>query len=205
VEEVVPENQQLAPYTSHGLTLREAELVHRWIEDGKPGIARYKAENLGHLYVMGYSCEDINRWFPEYPLVILLWARVQYKWDDSRDRYQRVMQGRALEAALNAQSESVRLVADIVSATNQKWRRELMDYLADPAKAKAPEYLPKTLHQFQSMLDMLSNIVTPGQDDGKKPGLGVPTAPLVSINVSSGKADPQEVAATMIAEMKKGT
>jgi hypothetical protein len=155
---------------------------------------------MGQLYALGYSCEDIHRWYPQFPLPVLLWARFQYNWDDVRDRYQRVTQGKALEAALGAKTESVRLLADAIAATNLKWRRELMDYLADPENNKAPDFLPKSLSGYQNMLDMLDKLVTPPVVGDK-----TPAGPLVNINLGrtlDTRADPKDVAASLIAEMK---
>ena len=194
------ENTALEPYISRGLNQKEAETLAAWIEAGKPGLSKYRAEGMGQLYALGYSCEDIHRWYPQFPLPVLLWARFQYNWDDVRDRYQRVTQGKALEAALGAKTESVRLLADAIAATNLKWRRELMDYLADPENNKAPDFLPKSLSGYQNMLDMLDKLVTPPVVGDK-----TPAGPLVNINLGrtlDTRADPKDVAASLIAEMK---
>jgi hypothetical protein len=199
-------NQQdlIVQYEGRGLTRKESETLADWIEAGKPGLSKYRAENMGNIYALGYSCEDIHRWYPTFPLSILLWARVQYGWDDVRDRYQRVTQGKALEAAIGVKTESVRLLADTIAAVNLKWRRELMDYLSDPEHNKAPDFLPKSLSGYQSLQAMMKELTDPIPSAGA----GGTAGPLVSVSVGQGGTvklvDPKAVADSLIAEMKNG-
>jgi hypothetical protein len=195
-----PQDTALTPYLKKGLTLTEAKVLSDWIEAGKPGLLKQRAEGYGQIYALGYTCEEIQKWFPNMPLPLLLYARVQFNWDDTRERYRVIMQGRALEAAVGSRNESIRLMADTIAATNMQWRRKLMDYLADPDKNKAPDFLPDTLASYQRMVDMLENLAFPKEVNKPLPSQ---SGPLVNINVGAPQGvQPQDVAATLIAEMQ---
>jgi hypothetical protein len=170
-----------------GLTEEEAKILNRWLEEGKPGLSKYKAERLGEIYCLGYSCRDIQKWFPEYPLEVLLWARVHYKWDAVREQYRSVVQQDTLHAALAARMDGVRFLSDLMTATHVHWRKQLLDYIADPENAEAPKFLPKDMYGYQVLINMLKDVTTPAQ--GKKSDGGEENSPLVSVNISTdGKA-----------------
>jgi hypothetical protein len=198
---VVPQiDPELKPYVDKGLTETEARTLKAWVDEGKPGLMKQRAESYGQIYALGYSCEEIHKWFPIMPIPLLLWARITYAWDDTRDRYRRIMQGRALEAALGARNESIRLMADTLAATNQAWRQKLMDYLADPKKEKAPDFLPTSLAAYQKMLDMMEGLAFP-KEVNKSPPPG--NGPLVNINLGTPQGvEPKDVASSLIAEMQ---
>jgi hypothetical protein len=130
--------------------------------EGKPGLSKYKAERLGEIYCLGYSCRDIQKWFPEYPLEVLLWARVHYKWDAVREQYRSVVQQDTLHAALAARMDGVRFLSDLMTATHVHWRKQLLDYIADPENAEAPKFLPKDMYGYQVLINMLKDVTTPG-------------------------------------------
>jgi hypothetical protein len=202
--EPTPEEKALQPYIRKGLTVQEAGQLQKWIEEGKPGLMRQKAESLGRIYALGYTCQELHKWFPHIPLEIFLWSRVQYNWDDSRERYRITMQGRALEAALSSRQESVRLLADAVAVTNMAWRKQLMEYLGDPENAKRPDFLPDTLAGYHKLIQLMDEMAFPTTKPGSAPppqALG----PLVNINLSAPNGTtPADVAKTLIAEMQQG-
>lgn len=171
-------------YKKKGLTEIEAKALKDWEEQGKPGLSKFRAERFGQIYILGYSCQDIQKWFSDYPIQILLWARIHYGWDDLRQQYARSMQANAIQAALTVQSESIRLVADLAAATHLKWRTELMEYLASPEKTKAPEFLPKTFNQYCDLMEQLIHMTTPLPGPG-----GEPPKPLVNINIGNNVKD----------------
>jgi hypothetical protein len=188
-------------FANKGLTENEAKVLAKWVDAGKPGLHKSRAGNLGHLYTLGYTCDEIHKWNPQYPIELLLWARIEYDWDGVKERYQRIMHGRALESALSAKQESVRLLADIIAATNLKWRRDLMEYLSDPDNKKFPEFVPTSLRGYREMLEMLDGLISVRSSDDKS----LPS-PLVNINFGNSKADPKEISSelAMRLEEKRG-
>jgi hypothetical protein len=175
-------NNQIPDLVKKGLTEEEAKLLSNWIEDGKPGLAKYKAERLGEIYCLGYSCEDIKRWFPEYPIEVLLWAKISYNWDDTRAQYRKVVQQETLNAALSARMESIRFLADVITATHVKYRKEILNFIADPDKNEAPKkIIPDNIHSYGYLISMLKEITSPVQDKN----LTDKSTPLVSVTVNN--------------------
>jgi hypothetical protein len=172
-----------------GLTDDEAKVLAKWIEEGKPGLTKYKAEHLGEVYCLGYDCKDIQRWFPEYPLPVLLWARVTYNWDETRNLYRKVIQQETLNAAVAARMESIRFLTDALTATHIKYRKEILQYVADPDNREPPKkIIPDNIHSYGFMINLLKEMMAPSQDKN----MTDKAMPLVTVNVS-GSGDKSEI------------
>lgn len=184
-------SNDLVVYKSKGLTEDEAKLVVSFNDRGRPGVSKLKADVFESLYVLGYSCQDMVSQFPEYDLAMLLWARVKYDWDAKRTDYRVNLAKQTAQAMSLSQSESVRFLYDLMTATHVKNRTEIMRYLAAPDREKPPEFLPTTLHQYTQIIKALSELndsikgVTSGSNGGTS---NIPLMPVVAINVSTNPA-----------------
>jgi hypothetical protein len=195
-------------YEAKGLTKSETEILTKWIEDGKPGLSKYKAERLGEIYCLGYTCQDIKKWFPEYPLEVLLWARIQYNWDETRNQYRKVVQQETLNAALAARMESIRFLSDVISATHTKHRKAILAYIADPDHNEAPgKIVPDNIHSYGYLISLLKEITTPNQDKN----MTDKAIPLVTVNVNNkdqpsvvvSQADQNDIKKALMEDLKK--
>lgn len=192
---------------SKGLSEQEAKALSVWIEAGKPGLSKYKAEKLGDVYCLGYTCQDIKRWFPDYPIEVILWARVHYCWDDLRAKYRSVVQQETMNAALTARMESIRFLTDVITATHVKFRQDILKYIADPDNVEAPKtkLIPDNIHSYGFLMTLLKEMVTPNQDKNKTES----AMPLVTVNVNSSdqvqvsKVDQEDVKQALMKDLKK--
>jgi hypothetical protein len=171
-------DDKLTLYKSKGLTEDEAKQLAKYNESGRQGVSRLNVDALRTLYNVGYSCQEIHNNFPEYPLGAILLARVQQNWDEKREEHRKQLEMEILKTVKNARMESVKLVADLINATQVSWKQQLMTYLANPEKEKIPEFLPKTLHQFTALANSLKDLTetdknvkndTPGANGGGLP------------------------------------
>jgi hypothetical protein len=190
----------LTVYQSAGLNEAEAKSVAEWVEKGKPGLARSKAESLGSIYLLGYTCQEIARMFPEYDLPLLLYARVEYGWDQAKLRYKNDLQESIIESAKSVKLDSTQFMSEMIKATHVKWRADILRYLAAPDRVEPPACLPNTLHGYQSAVTMLNDLIEPKVQ--RLPGGGrIPpsnidlppnqvAAPLVSVTVNQSSEKP---------------
>lgn len=182
---------EIEDLTQKGLTEDEAKVLAQWVEDGKPGVSKYKAERLGEIYCLGYSCKEISRWFPEFPYEIILWSRVYYKWDQLRDQYRNQVQQEIVRAALSTRLEAVRFLSDIITASHVKWRKEILSYLADPDKfEKPPKILPDNIYNYSQIVNQLKELTDPPA--GKK-GEDLTTTPLVSVSINNSESKKADI------------
>jgi len=181
----------LSLYTSKGLTEEESRQLVKYNESGRPGVAKLNVDALQALYNVGYSCQEINEQFPEYPMGAILLTRVQQDWDKKKVAYRKGLEAEIVGSVKNARVESVKMVADVIAATNIHWKQELMRYLANPTKEKAPEFLPKTMHQYGSLATLLKDLTEVEKSTGKDANLpgnnggGLPTI-IINNNTAPG-------------------
>jgi|GEM_PF-5257285 len=198
-----------------GLNEEEVALLTNWLENGKPGLSKLRADRFGEIYLLGYTCQEIHKMFPEYSLEMLLFARAHYDWDKLRDAYRKEIQNNTLEKALTARLESIKFLSELVAATHIKWRKEIMTYIANPEKEKAPDCIPKSVMGYGQVVNILQTLMAPPGSNGKGSsnqgqavGSGVP---LVSVTVQSNgnggnevvisDATQQEIKAALLAEV----
>jgi len=202
---------------SLGLSEKEANLLMGWIAKGKPGVAQSRADDLFHLYLLGYSCQDIHDEFPAYDLPLLLYARVQHSWDERRRDYKKRLSASVLEDASATAFSTVKTIMELVHASSVQMRRDLMRYLENPEKNKPPEFLPRSpreLGNLVSLLKELTAVPQPGQASGMwlnvninnpqapaqtsaAPGVASTVSPLQSVNARDVKASLLRDAATI--------
>lgn len=178
-----------------GLDEEELKMLTAWIDQGKPGLSRVRAERFGEIYLLGYSCQEIHRMFPEYPLESLLFARAQYDWDTLRERYRKTVQDNTLEKAVIARLESVKFLSELIAATHVKWRKEIMTYLMNPDKEKAPDCLPKSVMGYGQVINILQTLTQPPAQRGAGGANQAPVGavPLVSVTVKNDNGKPDVV------------
>jgi hypothetical protein len=192
---------QVPSLTGGGLTEEEAKMVQSWIDRGRPGITKIKADFLSSIYNLGYSCQQIHKEFPEYELEAILWARVKFDWDKRRAEYQQTLAANTMASAAEAHLEGIQFLSMVMKVTHVKMKQEMMRYLAAPDREKPPEFLPTTLHQYMNAQSQLSEMITP---PAAKKG-DQPAGAQVFINAPGAQvstATPEEVAKAMIEEMK---
>lgn len=182
-------SQELEAYMSKGLTEDEARALESYELRGRPGITKLKADNFKDMYVQGYSCQDLAKQFPEYELGILLWARVHFKWDIERQAYQHNLAKQSASALGLSKAEAIRFLSDVLNATHVKNRAEIMKYLAAPDREKPPEFLPKTLSGYSTLLSMLQDMMQSLVPKGAGDVSNAAANPLVSVTVNQGSSD----------------
>jgi hypothetical protein len=182
-----------------GLSADEAKELAAWVEKGRPGVSTAKSSGFAAMYMAGFSIQEISAHFPEYPRAILLYSRVREGWDALRAQYQAKVVARALGSAVDAKYDALQLVSQIMQATNQKWRAQILRYMANPNE-KAPDFLPDSLAQFSKLLEILREMTEPKGGGGQ-------SGPIVNVNVGQGGevrvVDPAAVKAALMADVGK--
>ncbi len=169
-----------------GFTLDEADAIEEWVYRGKPGLVNTGAEAMGALYLQGYSCQELQRTFPEFELGHLLWLRSEHDWDGLRQRYRQGISEQLLATAMATRAESIRFVTSVMAATHKKLETEVLDYLSNPKKKSPPELLPASIKEYAILLDILKEAMAPlVPPDRRLPGQSTPSVPLVNLNINT--------------------
>lgn len=188
-------NGSIELYKESGLTEEESKIVADWVEKGRPGISNIKADQLLSIYLLGYSCNEINKEFPEYSLPAILWCKAKFEWDKRKQEYNLAIQDAITKHAANVRSDAIRFMGELISATHIKWRKDILKYLAAPDREKAPACLPSSLNEYGKLVSLLDEIMNPAGKIKNLPGnkAGIPEGtPLVNVNINNG-SEPKPV------------
>jgi hypothetical protein len=111
------------------LSSAEYEIFKDYYGRGGHPISASTATAFFELYVNGYDVHEIHRLNPAFPLGSLYWAKVQYGWDIEKERILADLMGNIKEKVMKAQLETTGLMADILLATNKRYRDQVKKYL----------------------------------------------------------------------------
>ena len=179
-----PENKSpVQIYQDKGLTEKEAKVLAKYVEDGKPGLAKARSDSMRTIYTLGYSCEEIHEMFPEYPLGLILHARVNHEWDKTRlDLSEKLT--KIKENVIVSKLESVQFLTEMLKAVHVKHRQEILRFLANPEREDPPKVLPNSLHGYQQILSLLDEVMGNNQKKDQKSG-DMTASPLVSVTITT--------------------
>jgi hypothetical protein len=179
-----PENKtQIQIYQDKGLTEKESEILAKYVEDGKPGLAKARSDSMRTIYALGYTCEEIHEMFPEYPLGLILHARVTHEWDKTKiDLSQKL--SKIKENVIISKLESVQFLTEMLKAVHVKHRQDILRFLANPEREEAPKVLPNNLYGYQQILSLLDEVMGNNQNKDQK-GAEMVSSPLVSVTINT--------------------
>jgi hypothetical protein len=173
-------------YIKRGLSTEEAAIVVQWNLNGRPHATRADLPLVRELFLNGYSAVQINEKFSEIPVPAILYLRCKHKWDEVRDQRKRDLVANALPNAGTIQLDAVRFLTEVINGTHVKYREQLMRYVADPKREKPPEVLPHSFSQYENLVTLLKDLLTP---PGTKAAGSLPGTPLVAVNISQSTGD----------------
>lgn len=179
-----PESKtQIEIYQENGLTEKEARVLAKYVEDGKPGLAKVRSDSMKTIYALGYSCEEIHEMFPEYPLGLILHARMTHEWDKTKVDLSKKLD-KIKENVIVSKLESVQFLTEMLKAVHVKHRQEILRFLANPEREEPPKVLPNSLHGYQQILSLLDEVMGNNQKKDSKSG-DVSSSPLVSVTITT--------------------
>lgn len=178
----IPENNAVQVYQEKGLSEKEAKVLAKYVEEGKPGLAKARSDSMKTIYTLGYSCEEIHEMFPEYSLGLILHARVAHEWDKTRVDLSEKL-SRIKENVIVSKLESVQFLTEMLKAVHVKHRQEILRFLANPEREEAPKVLPNSLHGYQQILSLLDEVM--GNNQKKDSSQGELSSPLVSVTINT--------------------
>ena len=208
-----PKNS-LIETTINALPIEEQDALLSYVESGKPPLSRVRSDALSTIYNLGHSCTDITRMFPEYSLGLIVHAKVSNQWDNSKEELSSMIKESSINQAEAVKIDSIRFLSELLTATHVKWRKDVLRYLANPDREKAPDCLPNSLSSYKDTVRALDEFAMLNPDAANKTkGASMPIGnltQLISVNVDNNKEksiDIKEVkdnrAATLLRQRSK--
>lgn len=164
----------------YGLTFDQIREAEKYLKQYKTAGALNPQEALPlyELYLLGYSMEDLNRKFPQYPLGKIALTAALNEWHKDREKLASSVYDRIRARIVRSTVEQVEFLTDMISVSTTENVEEMRRYLQDPSKSPPPDMRIKSLKEYSQVIEMLSKVAdsvralaTPaGQAEAAKPG-----------------------------------
>lgn len=148
-------------------TDRECGVYQEWMDKkNKAPLSVSTSLKMYELYLNGYSCEEIFRLNDnQFPLGMILEARIRDSWDDRREQHLTELYGGIVAKVKKTQTEAVAFVADLLAAAHKKHGDKLKKFLQSGNPADLGALSIDTMTSYQTAATMLLKLT--GQDKQK--------------------------------------
>lgn len=142
------------PYLSE----EEKEKLRDYVESGGVGLAPKTAASFFELYLNGSSVQEIHKLNPAFPYGAILRARVEYDWDEQKDKYIRNLQSGVFERMVHTQLEAVSFLASVMSVTHKKYGDAFKKYLQTGDESELKGFDVGSIRSYKDVIESLLKI-----------------------------------------------
>jgi hypothetical protein len=144
----------------YGLTFDQIREAEKYLKQYKTAGAMSKQEALPlyELYLLGYSMEDLNKKFPQYPIGKIALTAALNGWQKDREKLASSVYDRIRARIVRSTVEQVEFLTDMVSVSTAENVEEMRKYLQDPTKIPPPSMRIKSLKEYSQVIEMLAKV-----------------------------------------------
>lgn len=144
----------------YGLNFDQVREAEKYLRQYKTAGAMSKQEALPlyELFLLGYSIEDLNRRFPQYPIGKIALTAALNGWTKDREKLASSVYDRIRARIVKSTVEQVEFLTDMVSVSTAENMEEMRKYLLDPSKTPPPQMRIKSLKEYQQVIEMLAKV-----------------------------------------------
>lgn len=138
---------------------------------------------LYEMFMVGFSLEEIHRQYPQYEYGRICLTCAIKKWVHQRETAQMNIFDRIRARIVKSAVEEVEFLSNLITVNALEQKDAIRKYIADPSNNQPPDLRIKSLKDYQSVMDMLSKIVTSVKEVSPRPELTRITVDQVRKNV----------------------
>ncbi len=146
---------------SYGLTpdqVKEAEKCFN--KSPADFINAQEAIPLYEMFIIGYSFEEIQKHYPQFPLGRIILTASMNHWVKDRETLANSIYDRVKARLIKSTVEQVEFLTDLISVSATENSEEVRKYLADPINNQKPEMRIESLKEYKQVVDMLTSITS---------------------------------------------
>lgn len=139
----------------------EQSAYKEWALTQQPPLPLATAIKMYELFLNSYTTEEIFRVNgQQYPLGMIVDARLRYDWDDRRNSQIESMYSNIENKILRVKNEAVSNLADLLAAAHKIWGDKVKMFLqeGDPALLQGIGLDPSNMKNYKEILAMLSTL-----------------------------------------------
>jgi hypothetical protein len=170
------------------LSIPELNVLKAYMDKGGMELSAETAARFYELFLNGSDCKDIYRLNAAFPYEAILWSRIKYRWDLTKDEYVYKLQETVREKVMKAQLETTSLMADMLTAANKKNSDKIKKYLQTGDEETLKGAL--SIESLQSLLRITEGLIkVTGQDRVVKNVTETKNTQNLNVNVNTSSKD----------------
>ena len=185
---------------SYGLTPEQIKEAEKFLNKNPADfINAQEAIPLYEMFVIGYSFEEIQKHYTQFPLGRIILTAAMNHWLKDRETLANSIYDRVKARLIKSTVEQVEFLTDLISVSASENSEKVRKYLSDPVNNQKPEMRIESLKEYKQVVDMLASIASSmktsipqksGEDSTKK----IP-------NKKNKELKEEEESATLLAEL----
>jgi hypothetical protein len=185
---------------SYGLTPEQIKEAEKFLNKNPADfINAQEAIPLYEMFVIGYSFEEIQKHYTQFPLGRIILTAAMNHWLKDRETLANSIYDRVKARLIKSTVEQVEFLTDLISVSASENSEKVRKYLSDPVNNQKPEMRIESLKEYKQVVDMLASIASSmktsipqksGEDNTKK----IP-------NKKNKELKEEEESATLLAEL----
>lgn len=144
----------------YGLSFDQIKEAEKYLRQHKTAgaLSKQEAIPLYELFLLGYSVEDLNRRFPQYPVGKIALTAALSGWVKDKEKLANSVYDRIKARIVRSTVEQVEFLTDMISVSAVENTEEMRKYLKDPTATPAPHMRIKNIRQYQQVIEMLAKV-----------------------------------------------
>ena len=162
-----------------GLTEEEIKISEKFLRKFKTAGAVADAESmkLYELFMLGYSFNDIQQQYPQYPVAQIILTAALRGWCRDRERMMGSLRDRIQAKVVKSVIEQVDFLTTMLSVTNVQHMDVMRRFIMDPANNPLPSIYVQNIKEYKEVAEVLHKLVA-----GVSPGAGKKSAMMDALS-----------------------
>jgi len=155
-----------------GLTEEEIKIGEKFLRKNKTAgaVADSESMKLYELFMLGYSFNDIQQQYPQYPVAQIILTASLRGWCRDREKMNGSLRDRIQAKVVRSIIEQVDFLTTMLSVTNVQHMDAMRKYILDPANNPIPAIIVQNIKEYKEVAETLHKLVagvSPGSNSKK--------------------------------------
>lgn len=144
-----------------GLTEEEIRISEKYLRKMKTAGAVPEAESmkLFELFMLGYSFNDIQQQYSQYPVAQIILTAALRGWCRDREKMMGSLRDRIQAKVVKSIIEQVDFLTTMLSVTNVQHMDAMRKYIIDPTKNPIPSIHVQNIKEYKEVAEVLHKLV----------------------------------------------
>ena len=144
----------------YGLTHDEVKAAENYLRFHKTQgtLNDQDAIPLYEMYLLGYSFEEIQKNYAQYPLGRIILTASLNSWTKDREKLAGSIMDRIKSRIVRSTVEQVEYLSNMLAVANMESKDEVEKYLADPKSNPAPSMRIKSFKEYKDVVETLAKV-----------------------------------------------